>query len=222
MIRKRGNLGSLRRRSPLPKVTQLKFKIIHSKSAPKPPPPPPPPADETKRVEGGPEVINRKTVEEGVKIITPVEASSAKGVTSSSEPVKLAENIERVKKAIVVEAEKIGEEAENVDDAVNEGIRAQTHQVASTRARVEEVSAFDVQHKEPSLIHPEDTPDDHYYRSYDDSCIGEVHASVWKLKQGDTFYSFATCCEWFMGAFPPPKSITRRNANMSSYIILML
>ncbi|MFS7967037.1 hypothetical protein Hanom_Chr09g00781011 [Helianthus anomalus] len=26
---------------------------------------------------------------------------------------------------------------------------------------------------------------------------------VWKHKQGDTFSNFTTCCEWFMGTFPP-------------------
>ncbi|MFS7912523.1 hypothetical protein Hanom_Chr02g00130911 [Helianthus anomalus] len=56
--------------------------------------------------------------------------------------------------------------------------------------------------KEPSLIWPDDTPDDYYYRSYGDCRAGEARAPIWKLKQGDTFVDFSMCREWFRGAFP--------------------
>ncbi|MFS7966845.1 hypothetical protein Hanom_Chr09g00778631 [Helianthus anomalus] len=57
------------------------------------------------------------------------------------------------------------------------------------------VSSFSAQHKEPSPTRPEDTLGDHYYRSYNDNRAKEIHAPVWKLKQGDTFSNFATCRE---------------------------
>ncbi|KAF5766195.1 hypothetical protein HanRHA438_Chr15g0724781 [Helianthus annuus] len=57
--------------------------------------------------------------------------------------------------------------------------------------------------QEPSPTWPEETLGNIYYKSYDEGLANEIHASVWKVKQGDTFGDSAPCREWFMGAFPP-------------------
>ncbi|KAJ0611877.1 hypothetical protein HanHA300_Chr01g0020811 [Helianthus annuus] len=57
--------------------------------------------------------------------------------------------------------------------------------------------------KEDSPIRPEETPGDYYYRSYFDRRASEIHAPVWKLKQGDTFSDWQVCRDWLQGVFPP-------------------
>ncbi|MFS7920977.1 hypothetical protein Hanom_Chr03g00231201 [Helianthus anomalus] len=116
------------------------------------------------------------------KVVEPgVEILHVEGATPSSGPVKSAGTFERVEK-----------------------------HVADTDVAGEGVSTFSAQHKEPSPIRPKDTLGNHYYRSYNSSRADEIHAPVWSLKQGDTFATFPTCREWFMGAFPPAEVLHQK------------
>ncbi|MFS7987397.1 hypothetical protein Hanom_Chr11g01022191 [Helianthus anomalus] len=54
---------------------------------------------------------------------------------------------------------------------------------------------------QPSPIRAEDTLEDIYYKTYDDSRANEPHAPIWNFKQSDTFSEFGACREWMMGAF---------------------
>ncbi|MFS7912101.1 hypothetical protein Hanom_Chr02g00125911 [Helianthus anomalus] len=74
--------------------------------------------------------------------------------------------------------------------------------IASTPENVEH-QAFIVYDEEESPIRPDETPGDHYYRTYTDRRVVDLHAPVWKLKQGDSFYDWQVCRDWFQGAFPP-------------------
>ncbi|KAJ0746409.1 hypothetical protein HanOQP8_Chr05g0177281 [Helianthus annuus] len=47
--------------------------------------------------------------------------------------------------------------------------------------------------EEDSPIRPEETVGDYYYRSYSEKRASEIHASLWKLKQGDTFSDWQIC-----------------------------
>ncbi|MFS7965397.1 hypothetical protein Hanom_Chr09g00761791 [Helianthus anomalus] len=69
---------------------------------------------------------------------------------------------------------------------------------------------FKVHQNEPSPIQPEDTLGDIYYISYNEDRAGEIHAPVWGVKQGDTFYTFPPYREWFLGAFPPGEVIHQK------------
>ncbi|MFS7936257.1 hypothetical protein Hanom_Chr05g00413391 [Helianthus anomalus] len=113
------------------------------------------------------------------------------------------------------EAEKITEQVRVDDNEVDEGNRADAQHAGGADAGGEGTSSFGAQHKEPSHNRPKDTLDDHYYRSYDESHAGEIHTPVWKLKKGNTFGTFATCHEWFIGTFPPTEVIhvTPRSRN---------
>ncbi|KAJ0639883.1 hypothetical protein HanLR1_Chr16g0608791 [Helianthus annuus] len=57
--------------------------------------------------------------------------------------------------------------------------------------------------EEDSPIHPEETLGDYYYRSYSDKRASDIHAPIWKLKQGDTFSDWQICRDWLQGVFPP-------------------
>ncbi|KAF5758730.1 hypothetical protein HanXRQr2_Chr16g0732671 [Helianthus annuus] len=57
--------------------------------------------------------------------------------------------------------------------------------------------------EEDSPIHPEETLGDYYYRSYSEKRASDIHAPVWKLKQGDTFSDWQICRDWLQGVFPP-------------------
>ncbi|KAJ0788418.1 hypothetical protein HanPI659440_Chr05g0191451 [Helianthus annuus] len=47
--------------------------------------------------------------------------------------------------------------------------------------------------EEDSPIRPEETLGDYYYRSYSEKRASEIHAPLWKLKQGDTFSDWQIC-----------------------------
>ncbi|MFS7948043.1 hypothetical protein Hanom_Chr06g00555341 [Helianthus anomalus] len=57
--------------------------------------------------------------------------------------------------------------------------------------------------EEGSPICSEQTLGDYYYRSYSEKRASEIHAPVWKLKQGDTFSDWQVCRDWLQGVFPP-------------------
>ncbi|KAM0068593.1 hypothetical protein Hdeb2414_s0002g00074951 [Helianthus debilis subsp. tardiflorus] len=57
--------------------------------------------------------------------------------------------------------------------------------------------------EEDSPIHLEETLGDYYYRSYSEKIAFEIHAHVWKLKQGDTFSDWQICRDWLQGVFLP-------------------
>ncbi|MFS8018896.1 hypothetical protein Hanom_Chr15g01397501 [Helianthus anomalus] len=53
-------------------------------------------------------------------------------------------------------------------------------------------------------IRPEETLGDYYYyRSYSEKRASNIHAPVWKLKQGDTFSDLQVCRDWLQGVLPP-------------------
>ncbi|KAJ0548225.1 hypothetical protein HanRHA438_Chr00c10g0848261 [Helianthus annuus] len=62
---------------------------------------------------------------------------------------------------------------------------------------------FFTHNEEDSPVRPEETLGDYYYRSYSDRRASEIHATVWKLKKGDTFSDWQICRDWFQGVFPP-------------------
>ncbi|MFS7912104.1 hypothetical protein Hanom_Chr02g00125941 [Helianthus anomalus] len=76
--------------------------------------------------------------------------------------------------------------------------------IASTPENVEH-QEFIVHDEEESPIRPDETPGDHYYRTYTERRAVDLHAPVWKLKQGDSFYDWQVCRDWFQGTFPPPE-----------------
>ncbi|KAF5778705.1 hypothetical protein HanXRQr2_Chr12g0550631 [Helianthus annuus] len=55
---------------------------------------------------------------------------------------------------------------------------------------------------ENSPIRPDETPGDYYYRCYSEKKADEIHAPVWKLKKGDTFFDWRVCRDWLQGTFP--------------------
>ncbi|MFS7969583.1 hypothetical protein Hanom_Chr09g00810931 [Helianthus anomalus] len=57
--------------------------------------------------------------------------------------------------------------------------------------------------EEDSLIRPDETPGDYYYRTYSVKRASEIHAPMWKIKQGDTFSDWKVCRDWLQGIFPP-------------------
>ncbi|KAJ0576073.1 hypothetical protein HanIR_Chr05g0220001 [Helianthus annuus] len=57
--------------------------------------------------------------------------------------------------------------------------------------------------EEDSPIRPEETLGDYYYRSYSEKRAFDIHAPVWKLKQGDTFSDWQVCRDWLQDVFPP-------------------
>ncbi|KAJ0570940.1 hypothetical protein HanHA300_Chr05g0183871 [Helianthus annuus] len=59
--------------------------------------------------------------------------------------------------------------------------------------------------EEESPIRPDETEGDYYYRTYSNKRASNLHAPVWKLKQGDTFSDWQVCQDWFQGVFPPAK-----------------
>ncbi|KAJ0801173.1 hypothetical protein HanPI659440_Chr03g0114291 [Helianthus annuus] len=197
------------------KAAQPKIRIIHPKPAPMAPFLTSTGA--TKKVEGAPEVTGEKVVEPGVEI------PHVEGATPG--PVKSAGTFERIEKVVEIEksievepnvtaevekpveesakvAEKPTEEISVEATTADKGKGAEPQHVADTGARGQGVSTFSAQQKQPSPIWPKDTLGNHYYRSYTSSRADEIHAPVWSLKQGDTFATFPTCREWFMGAFP--------------------
>ncbi|KAM0067092.1 hypothetical protein Hdeb2414_s0002g00056851 [Helianthus debilis subsp. tardiflorus] len=99
---------------------------------------------------------------------------------------------------------------ENIASTVGESVayvhaerHAETQNVEGASAGGRKDSPPRTRKREPSPIRPKDTLGDIYYKSYDESRANEIHAPVWKVRQGDTFAEFASCKEWFMGAFPP-------------------
>ncbi|KAJ0500705.1 hypothetical protein HanRHA438_Chr11g0491891 [Helianthus annuus] len=62
---------------------------------------------------------------------------------------------------------------------------------------------FVVYDEEDSPIRPKETPGDYYYRRYSEKRASEIHAPMWKLKQGDTFLDWQVCRDWLQGIFPP-------------------
>ncbi|MFS7929913.1 hypothetical protein Hanom_Chr04g00337991 [Helianthus anomalus] len=52
--------------------------------------------------------------------------------------------------------------------------------------------------------------DIHHKRAFD------IHAPVWKLKQGDTFSDWKLCRDWFQGAFPPNEIKFQKNKHMNA------
>ncbi|KAM0040508.1 hypothetical protein Hdeb2414_s0012g00394781 [Helianthus debilis subsp. tardiflorus] len=72
--------------------------------------------------------------------------------------------------------------------------------------KIAEHQAFIVHdEEEDSPIRPDETPVDYYYRTYSEKRASDIHAPVWKLKQGDTFSDWQVCRDWLQGAFPPAK-----------------
>ncbi|KAJ0788758.1 hypothetical protein HanPI659440_Chr05g0195651 [Helianthus annuus] len=57
--------------------------------------------------------------------------------------------------------------------------------------------------EEDSPIRPEESLGDYYYRSYSEKRAFDIHAPVWKLKQGDTFSDWQVCRDWLQDVFPP-------------------
>ncbi|MFS7969585.1 hypothetical protein Hanom_Chr09g00810951 [Helianthus anomalus] len=57
--------------------------------------------------------------------------------------------------------------------------------------------------EEDFLIRPDETPGDYYYRTYSVKRASEIHAPMWKIKQGDTFLDWQVCRDWLQGIFPP-------------------
>ncbi|KAF5799415.1 hypothetical protein HanXRQr2_Chr07g0304291 [Helianthus annuus] len=57
--------------------------------------------------------------------------------------------------------------------------------------------------EEDSPFRPDETPGDYYYRTYSEKRASDIHAHVWKLKQGDTFSDWQVCRDWLQGAFSP-------------------
>ncbi|KAM0046810.1 hypothetical protein Hdeb2414_s0009g00320941 [Helianthus debilis subsp. tardiflorus] len=51
-------------------------------------------------------------------------------------------------------------------------------------------------------IRPDETPGNYYYRTYSEKRASDIHAPVWKLKQGDTFSDWQVCHDWLQGIFP--------------------
>ncbi|MFS7912968.1 hypothetical protein Hanom_Chr02g00136151 [Helianthus anomalus] len=72
-------------------------------------------------------------------------------------------------------------------------------------------SLFRAHQRYSSPIRPDETLGDIYYKSYDEGRADDIHAPVWKVRQGDTFSTFAPCREWFMGAFPPSEVCHQKN-----------
>ncbi|KAF5812738.1 hypothetical protein HanRHA438_Chr03g0101281 [Helianthus annuus] len=55
--------------------------------------------------------------------------------------------------------------------------------------------------EEDSPIRLEETLGDYYYRSYSEKRASDIHSTVWKLKQGDTFSDWQVCRDWLQGVF---------------------
>ncbi|MFS7899263.1 hypothetical protein Hanom_Chr05g00413811 [Helianthus anomalus] len=62
---------------------------------------------------------------------------------------------------------------------------------------------FVVHDEEDSSIFPDETPKDYYYRTYSEKRASNIHAPVWKLKQGNTFSDWKVYRDWLQGIFPP-------------------
>ncbi|MFS7918913.1 hypothetical protein Hanom_Chr03g00206771 [Helianthus anomalus] len=169
------------------KAAQPRIKIIHPKHAPKAPSPTPVDVIEV----GG---VPAATCEKDAKVEKTVEAEVEQPARIEVEkPVQIAEE----------PAHEVHEEGDGPSKDVQPEAQ-QTGDAGAVGASVggEGVSSFRDQHWEPSPIRPEDTLGNYYYRSYTESRANEVHASVWGLKQGDTFATFPPSREWFLG-LPP-------------------
>ncbi|MFS8002062.1 hypothetical protein Hanom_Chr13g01197721 [Helianthus anomalus] len=40
-------------------------------------------------------------------------------------------------------------------------------------------------------------------RTYSETRASDIHANLWKLKQGHTYSNWQVCCDWLQGIFLP-------------------
>ncbi|KAM0036635.1 hypothetical protein Hdeb2414_s0014g00428761 [Helianthus debilis subsp. tardiflorus] len=72
--------------------------------------------------------------------------------------------------------------------------------------------------EEDSPICPEETLGDYYYRSYSEKRASEIHARVWKLKQGDTFSDWKIFQDGLQGVFPPAEVKFQEDQTYHAYL----
>ncbi|KAF5763959.1 hypothetical protein HanRHA438_Chr15g0698631 [Helianthus annuus] len=137
-----------------------------------------------------------KPVEVEVEAGKTVEAETTDGVAKPKSPEVVAHGPERGKSIFEEESPVItvpssaGTSAPPRDDIEENPIHVDQGFIAHDE-------------EEDSPIHPDETPGDYYYRTYSEKRASEIHAYVWKLKQGDTFSDWQVCRDWLQGIFPP-------------------
>ncbi|KAJ0523360.1 hypothetical protein HanPSC8_Chr10g0441751 [Helianthus annuus] len=143
-----------------------------------------------------------KTVEAGVEKTVEAEVETANaGVTKpvSPEVVAAAQGPEKKKSIIEEEVPVV-----TIPSSSAPTSEPPKNNVEENPENIEH-QAFIVYDEEESPIHPDETPGDHYYRTYSEKRASDIHAPVWKLKQGDTFSDWQVCRDWLQGAFPSTK-----------------
>ncbi|KAF5813603.1 hypothetical protein HanRHA438_Chr03g0111631 [Helianthus annuus] len=156
-------------------------------------PPSPPRASIKEQLEGTKtveaEVEKAMEVEKPVEVMEteePVEAETIDGVTKPKPPEVVAHGQEKGKSILEEEVLVIT-------------IPSSATTSAPPRDRVEEnpvdVDQGFIAHdeEEDSPIRPDETLGDYYYRTYSEKRASEIHAPVWKVKQGDTFSDWQVC-----------------------------
>ncbi|KAJ0801374.1 hypothetical protein HanPI659440_Chr03g0116541 [Helianthus annuus] len=136
-----------------------------------------------------------KTVETKVKQTVEAEAEKPVEVEKAIE-IKVetanASVTEPVSLAVMAAAQSLEKEK-----SINEEVLVIT--VPSSYAPASEVPTDD----ENSPLRPDETPGDYYYRAYLEKRASDIHAPVWKLKQGDTLSDWQVCRDWLQGIFSP-------------------
>ncbi|KAJ0723494.1 hypothetical protein HanRHA438_Chr08g0366881 [Helianthus annuus] len=146
---------------------------------------PPPPESVKENLEG------EKSVE------AEVETTDA-GVTKPLSPEVVAQGPE--KKKSIIEDEPLVVTALSAFVPFSELPKAN---IQSTLQDVEHQEFIVHDEEEESPIRPNETLGDYHYKTYTAKRASDIHAPVWKLKQGDTFSDWQVYRDWFQGAFPP-------------------
>ncbi|KAF5767670.1 hypothetical protein HanRHA438_Chr14g0636851 [Helianthus annuus] len=159
-------------------------------------PPSPPRVSINEKLEGikTVEVEVKKTVEVEPEKTAEVEATDA-GVTKPKSPEVVAQGPEKKNSSIEEEVPVITIPSTSVPAS-----ELPKDDVQENPVHVEQ--GFVIQDEEEnSAIHLDETPGDYYYRTYSEKRASDIHAPVWKLKQGDTFLGWQVCHDWLQGIF---------------------